>query len=88
MITLVLKIKNNKIYSVNDLMIKDISCPKKVQKSDFKDAKKPVFNCNHCNQDIVNTDFLSEEDIVDLLKDNVDTCISINLMNPIFERMD
>ena len=76
------------MYSANGRMIKDISCPKRVQKSDFKDVTKPVLNCTECNQNIINTDFLSEGDIVDLLKDNVDTCLSINLMNPIFKRMD
>ena len=50
---------------------------KRVQKSDFEDATKPVLNCTECNQNIINTDFLSEDDIVDLLKDNVGRVLSM-----------
>ena len=85
---MVLKIQNNKIYSTDGRLIKVITCPKKVRAGDFKDINKPVFHCNQCSQDVVNTDFLSEESIIDLLKDNVDSCLSINLMNPIFEEVE
>ena len=80
-----LKIRNNDIYDQNDNWLKTISCPKKIAPGDLDKGAKGNFTCKICEKTIHNTDFMTEQQIVDLLVQDPDSCLSINLLNPIFQ---
>ena len=80
-----LLIKDKKIYKDN-VLLKEIHCPKNMKHSDLEKAGQDYF-CLSCNKKIINTDYLSEDELVGiLLKDNT-TCLSINPLNPLFKNL-
>lgn len=83
-----LRIKNNAIYSPDGEKLKDIYCPRKVDQADLKNRSDGHFDCGNCNQVIMNTDFISEKQLIDLLQQAPETCLLINLENPLFEVLD
>lgn len=80
-----LKIRNNHIYDQYDNWLKTISCPKKLATGDLDKGAKGNFTCQFCEKTIHNTDSMTEQQIVDLLVHDPDSCLSINLFNPIFQ---
>jgi hypothetical protein len=80
-----LKIRNDDIYDKTGNWLKTISCPKKLARGDLDEGAEGNFTCQICERTIHNTDFMTEEQIVDLLVHYPDSCLSINLRNPIFQ---
>lgn len=80
-----LRVENDAIYSSDGKKLKEIYCPRKVSRAELEKRNDGHFNCGSCERHIVNTDFVSEEQLVSLLKTAPETCIYINLANPIFE---
>ena len=83
-----LKIRNNQIIDEKGTVLKTISCPKRILDSDLESPHASKSLCNHCDRDVINTDYLSESQIVELLKEDPTTCLKINLYNPIFKVID
>ncbi|MDC0135435.1 hypothetical protein OAI26_02010 [Sulfitobacter sp.] len=83
-----LKVKDNEIYDQNGDWLKSISCPKKLTKRDLDVGLQGNYSCKICEKTIYNTDIMSEQQIVDLTKEQPDVCLSINLKNPLFEFVD
>lgn len=83
-----LRIENDVIYSSDGKKLKDIYCPLKVNQAELEKRNDGHFDCSSCERLIVNTDFVSEEHLVSLLQMAPETCIYINLANPIFEVVD
>ncbi len=83
-----LRIENNAIYSPDGEKLKDIYCPRKVAQADLKNRSDGNFDCGNCNQVIMNTDFIPEKLLIDLLQQAPETCLWINLENPLFEVRD
>lgn len=81
---MVLVIRDNTIYSPDGKMLKKISCPQKMKRSNLADGINQEFKCEYCSEKVLNTDYISENDLVDILKKNPKTCLFINLANPIF----
>jgi len=78
----VLIIKDKKIYQDN-VLLKEIHCPKKMKQSDLQKKGKD-FICLSCNKRIINTDHLAEDELVSLLQKDKNTCLSVNPLNPLF----
>ena len=85
MLVVAISISNNKLYSHNGEFLKEIACPRRVSKDRLKRRVDHNFDCLQCQRTVVDTDFMSEMQLVRLLKNAPDTCLSINLKNPIFE---
>ena len=82
-----LTIKNKKIYSDNGGFLKTISCPKKVSYSSLVRKTDRQMLCSSCQKNLIDTDNISEEELVDILSKDKDTCLVINRLNPMFDCM-
>ena len=80
-----LKIKNQKIYAADGTYLKTISCPLNVTEQDLHQISETKFSCEKCAREVVQTDFLTEDEIIDLLTMNPDTCLKISVLDPLFK---
>jgi hypothetical protein len=81
-------IKRNRLYDETDGFLKELSCPLKITMLDLKNPESPISHCCQCERAVVNTDHMSEHQLVELLQKQPDTCININRFNPIFTITD
>ena len=79
-----LTIRNKKIYAGDGTYLKTISCPLNVSDQDLHQVSETRFSCNKCAKEVVQTDFLTEDKIIDLLTANPDTCLKISIFDPLF----
>lgn len=80
-----LTIRGRTIYGSDGIALKEIYCPKKVSKSDLSGGAGEDFQCHYCSEKVVNTDYMTEDEVVSMLKEKPDTCLFINLANPLFK---
>jgi hypothetical protein len=80
-----LKIRDGDIYSDNGEWLKKMACPKAVSYREMKQISDQAAMCRECDRLVHNTDFMSESDIVELLKYDPEACVKISIFNPIFE---
>lgn len=80
-----LKIRDGHIYSENGEWLKKMACPKVVSYREMKQISDQAAMCRECDRMVHNTDFMSENDIVKLLKEEPQACLKISIFNPIFE---
>ena len=80
-----LTIKNQKIYAEDGTYLKTISCPLNVTEQDLHQISETNFSCEKCAREVVQTDFLTEDEIIDLLTTNPDTCLKISVLDPLFK---
>lgn len=79
-----LTIKNNQVIDASGTTLKTLSCPRRISDADLKNPHHPESRCTHCERDVINTDYLTEAQIIARLKEDPTTCLKINLYNPIF----
>ena len=79
-----LNIIDEKIFTHEGKYLKTIQCPKKISASDLKQKDEQTFYCNNCEKDIIDTQYISEKELVNILKKNKDTCLKISRLNPMF----
>lgn len=80
-----LKIRKGDIYADNGEWLKKMACPKAVSYREMKQISDQAAMCRECDRLVHNTDFMSESDIVELLKYDPEACVKISIFNPIFE---
>lgn len=78
-------IRAEKIYTSEGELLKEISCPRHIAKHDLDGGMGNDYRCGHCTESVLNTDLMTESDLVSALKENPDACLFINLANPIFK---
>ena len=79
-----LTIRKNQIYAEDGTYLKTISCPLNVSNQDLHQVSETKFSCEKCAKEVVQTDFLSEDEITVLLTTNPQTCLKISLFDPLF----
>ena len=79
-----LTIRNNQIIDEQGTVLKTVSCPKRISGSDLESSNASKSLCTQCDRDVINTDYLTEAQIIEQLKEDPTTCLKINLYNPIF----
>jgi len=79
-----IRILNETLYASDGTKLKTLSCPKQVKGSKLQKRNDDHFLCGHCERSIVNTDILEEDELIAILRENPDTCVYINRMNPLF----
>jgi hypothetical protein len=67
------------IYTDNDQFIKKMNCPFKINWDNLEHANSTMRKCENCNHLIVDTEFISDQDILGMVKDKPDTCLKIDL---------
>lgn len=80
-----LTINNKRIYAEDGTYLKTISCPLNVSDQDLHQISDTKFSCERCAKEVVQTDFLTEDEIIDLLTANPDTCLKISVLDPLFK---
>lgn len=80
-----LKIRDGDIYTENGEWLKKIDCPKSARLEDMQVVSDETFKCSLCDHVIHDTDFMSENDIVALLRTDPQACLKISILNPTFE---
>ena len=80
-----LTIKNKRIYKEDVTYLKTISCTLNVSDQDLHQISETKFSCEKCAREVVQTDFLTEDEIIDLLTANPDTCLKISVLDPLFK---
>ena len=79
-----LTIKNKKIYSENGSFLKKIDCPKKVTVSDLHKKCEKKLLCKSCDQNILDTQYMSEKELCLILENDTNICLKISKLNPMF----
>ena len=79
-----LTVKDSNIYSDKGVFLKTIHCPKKVSYSSLIRKTDKHMLCSTCHKNLLDTDNVSENELVDALTRDKDTCLVINLLNPMF----
>ncbi|APO87927.1 hypothetical protein A9199_13705 [Donghicola sp. JL3646] len=80
-----LKIVDDDIYDQDGNWLKKIECPKSAQLKDMQSLSSTMSKCSLCDHVVHNTDFMSESDIMTLLRRDPKACLKISVSNPIFE---
>jgi len=79
-----LSLRGNRLFDDEGNHIKTISCPKDVKLGGLEKIADGTLQCKRCHKSIVDTDYLTEEKIISLLKNDPEACIKINILNPLF----
>ena len=82
-----LTIKDKKIYAEDGLLLKKIDCPKKVLVSDLQKKSDKKLLCKSCDQNILDTEYMSEKELCQILQKDKNTCLKISKLNPMFRFM-
>ena len=80
-----LTVKNKKIYAENGSFLKIIDCTKKITVSDLQNKSDKKLLCKSCNQNILDTEYMSEKDLCQILEKDKSTCLKISKLNPMFK---
>ena len=80
-----LTVKNKKIYAENGSFLKKIDCPKKITVSDLQNQSDKKLLCKSCNQNILDTEYMSEKELCQILEKDKNTCLKISKLNPMFK---
>jgi len=81
-------IKNEKLYSNTGQLLKTISCPKSASIDNLQSKNNTSLNCNLCEREVLDTEQFSENELETILRKNPDTCLKINLLNPMFNQYE
>jgi len=83
---MILKEKN--LYASNGDFLKKIQCPKSASIDNLQRRNQFEMNCELCNRQVLDADQFSENELETILKENPDTCLKINLLNPMFNQYE
>jgi len=78
-------VKNKKIYAENGSFLKKIDCPKKITVSDLQNKSDKKLLCKSCDQNILDTEYMSEKELCQILEKDKSTCLKISKLNPMFK---
>jgi hypothetical protein len=79
-----LRVKDRNIYSDKGVFLMTIHCPKKASYISLIRKTDKQMLCNACDKNLLNTDHVSEIELIDTLTTDKDTFLVINRLNPIF----
>ena len=79
-----LNIIDRKIFTNEGEYLKSINCPKNVSIKDLTIEKNKSFYCKNCEKSILDTDYISEDKLIDKLKKDKNICLKISRLNPMF----
>lgn len=68
----------NELYTDQGQFVKRLYCPFKVERSDMEKTSLIARKCSICKHDIIDTAFLSDEDLLKTVETNKNTCFKLN----------
>lgn len=79
-----LVISESKILNEEGTVIKEVNCPQKATIKDLEETLSGNYLCTGCKRNVVNTDLITEAELISILEVDKNACLKINLANPIF----
>ena len=79
-----LKIRDNQIIDQSGKILKTLSCPFKIPRTDLRLLNDFSFECVKCRRAVYDTDRMCEAEILDLLRTDPNACLKLNRFNPSF----
>ena len=79
-----LVVRDSKIFTENGQHLKTIHCPKKVSVATLERVDHKTLHCQGCKDTVIDTDYLTEAEVVAHIAANTDVCLKISRFNPDF----
>lgn len=67
------------IYSDKDEFIKRMNCPYKMSWDNLENVNSTMRKCANCDHLIVDTEVLTDQELMKMVSQNPDTCLKIDL---------
>lgn len=67
------------IYTDNGVFVKTMDCPYKIIWDNLETTNSTMRKCANCNHLIVDTESMSDEDLLKIVSQNPETCLKIDL---------
>lgn len=67
------------IYTDKDEFVKTMNCPYKMSWDNLETTNSALRKCTNCDHLIVDTEALTDDDILNVVRQNPDTCLKIDL---------
>lgn len=68
------------IFTENGEFIKRMNCPFKINWNDLEEVNNSILRkCPSCKQTIVDTEYLSDDRLLNMVRQNPETCLKIDL---------
>jgi len=77
-------VRDSKIFTEGGQYLKTIHCPKKVSATALERVDYKTLHCQGCKETVIDTDCLTEAEVVAKIAANADVCLKISRFNPDF----
>jgi hypothetical protein len=67
------------VYTDNGEFVKTLNCPFKIGWDNLEDTKTSFRNCPNCKHLIIDTESLTDESLILIVRQNPKTCLKIDL---------
>jgi hypothetical protein len=67
------------IFTDNDEFIKKLFCPLKLSWSSLQAKSETTRTCVHCHHTVLDTKFVTDEALLNVVRENPNTCLKVNL---------
>jgi hypothetical protein len=67
------------IYTDKDEFVKKMNCPYKMSWDNLETTNSTLRKCANCDHLIVDTEVLTDDDLLEIIRQNPDTCLKIDL---------
>ena len=79
-----LVVRDNRIFTEGGQYLKTILCPKKVSATALERVDYKTLHCQGCKDVVIDTDYLTEAEVVAHIAANAEVCLKISRFNPDF----
>ena len=79
-----LVVRDSKIFTEAGQYLKTIHCPKKVSAAALERVDYKTLHCQGCKETVIDTDYLTQAEVVAHIAENADVCLKISRFNPDF----
>ena len=79
-----LVVRDSKIFTEAGQHLKTIHCPKKMAAATLERVDYKTLHCRGCKDVVIDTDYLTEAEVVAHIAANADVCLKISRFNPDF----
>jgi hypothetical protein len=67
------------IYTDKDEFVKTLNCPYKISWDKLETTNSTLRKCTICNHSIIDTESITDDDLLKIVTQNPDTCLKIDL---------
>lgn len=76
---MIFDISTKTLFSSDGKILKKLFCPKDIVWNDLEKTSSKTRNCRICQTEVLDTAYLTENQIIQLLATNPNSCIRINI---------